>query len=169
MQTRCLHCTRGFTLIELLVVVVIIGIMVSFATLSLGNNEARQAQETADRLQALVELAKEEALFNSENIGILFWHDGYAFYHMENQQWAPMTDDMEFRPRTLPEGLSLALYLEGLKAELPGRLGQRKRPQVFILSSGEVTPFEVEIGAGATTVRLRADALGNLASDSQGL
>ncbi len=160
---------RGFTLIELLVVVVIIGIIVSFATLSLGNNEARQAQETADRLRALVELAKEEALFNSENLGILFWRGGYAFYHMENQQWAPVTDDTDFRPRSLPEGLAIALYLEGLEVDLPRRPRQKKKPQVFILSSGEVTPFEVRIAVGATIVRLTTDALGNLASSAQAL
>jgi hypothetical protein len=62
----------------------------------------------------------------------------------------------------LPEGLWLELELEGLDAELPRDIDQRKRPQVFILSSGEITPFVAEVGAGGDYVTLRADALGNL-------
>jgi hypothetical protein len=81
---------------------------------------------------------------------------------LENQQWAPVAGDNELRPRTLPEGLWLELELEGLDAELPRDIDQRKRPQVFILSSGEITPFVAEVGAGGDYVTLRADALGNL-------
>ncbi len=144
-------------------VLVIIGIVVSMATLSLGNNAARQVELEAERLRALIELAKEEALFNAQELGIVFWQNGYTFYRMDNQQWTPISGDAELRPRTLSEGLSVALELEGLNAELAPLPRERKRPQVFILSSGEVTPFTAEIGIGDTYVTLTADALGNLA------
>lgn len=163
MRPVSLRPSRGFTLLELLVTLVIIGIIVSFATLSLGNNAARRVEQEAERLSALIQLAKEEALFNAQELGILFWQNGYTFLRIENQQWTPITGDNELRPRALPEGLSMLLYLEGLEAELPRRPDQRKRPQVFILSSGEITPFEAEIGAGDAYVTLTADALGNLA------
>jgi hypothetical protein len=42
-------------------------------------------------------------------------------------------------------------------------LGERQRPQVFVFSSGEMTPFTAEIGTSDTKVTLTADALGNLA------
>ena len=154
---------RGFTLIELLVTLVIISIIISMATLSLGNNEARQVQDTAGRLTALIELAKEEALFNGQEMGIAFWQGGYVFYRQENLQWVPIVDDNEFRPRDLPEGLWITVYLNGLDVDLPGNPEQRKRPQVFIMSSGEITPFEAKIGTDNTQVTLKADALGNLA------
>jgi general secretion pathway protein H len=154
---------RGFTLIELLVTLVIISIIISMATLSLGNNEARQVQDTAGRLTALIELAKEEALFNGQEMGIAFWQGGYVFYRQENLQWVPIVDDNEFRPRDLPEGLWIAVYLDGLDVDLPGNPEQRKRPQVYIMSSGEITPFEAKIGTDNTQVTLKADALGNLA------
>jgi len=154
---------RGFTLIELLVTLVIISIIISMATLSLGNNEARQVQDTAGTLTALIELAKEEALFNGQEMGIAFWQGGYVFYRQENLQWVPIVDDNEFRPRDLPEGLWITVYLNGLDVDLPGNPEQRKRPQVYIMSSGEITPFEAKIGADNTQVTLKADALGNLA------
>jgi general secretion pathway protein H len=154
---------RGFTLIELLVTLVIISIIISMATLSLGNNEARQVQDTAGRLTALIELAKEEALFNGQEMGVAFWQGGYVFYRQENLQWVPIVDDNEFRPRDLPEGLWITVYMNGLDVDLPGNPEQRKRPQVYIMSSGEITPFEAKIGADNTQVTLKADALGNLA------
>ena len=154
---------RGFTLIELLVTLVIISIIISMATLSLGNNEARQVQDTAGTLTALIELAKEEALFNGQEMGVAFWQGGYVFYRQENLQWVPIVDDNEFRPRDLPEGLWITVYLNGLDVDLPGNPEQRKRPQVYIMSSGEITPFEAKIGADNTQVTLKADALGNLA------
>lgn len=150
-------------MLEILVVLVIIGIVVSMATLSLGNNAARQVELEADRLRALIELAKEEALFDAEELGIAFWQNGYTFYRLDDQEWTPVSGDAELRPRTLPEGLSITLGLEGLDAELAPIDRQRKRPQIFIMSSGEVTPFRAEIGIGDTYVILTADALGNLA------
>jgi general secretion pathway protein H len=154
---------RGFTLIELLVTLVIISIIISMATLSLGNNEARQVQDTAGTLTALIELAKEEALFNGQEMGVAFWQGGYVFYRRENLQWVPIVDDNEFRPRDLPEGLWITVYLNGLDVDLPGNPEQRKRPQVYIMSSGEITPFDAKIGPDNTQVTLKADALGNLA------
>ncbi|MBA2410618.1 MAG: type II secretion system minor pseudopilin GspH [Gammaproteobacteria bacterium] len=155
--------TSGFTLLEIMVVLVIVGIVVSMATLSLGNNAARQVELEAERLRALIELAKEEALFDAQELGVAFWQSGYTFYRMDDQQWTPVEDDAELRPRTLPEGLSVSLELEGLDAELSAIDRQRERPQVFIMSSGEVTPFRAQIGSSDTYVVLKADALGNLA------
>jgi general secretion pathway protein H len=152
----------GFTLLELLTALVIIGIVVTLATLSLGNNQTRQLQEAGDRLAALLDLAREEALFGAQDMALSFWRGGYAFHQIQGQQWAPVMGDSQFRPRELPEGLEFSLYLEGIEAELSST--PKAKPQVFVLSSGEVSPFEVviETESDDTTLSLSSDALGNV-------
>ena len=54
----------GFTLLEMMVVVVIIGIIMSFATLSIGGGDRRadELKREAQRFMALLELASSEAI-----------------------------------------------------------------------------------------------------------
>ena len=52
---------KGFTLIELLVVIVLLGIVTSFAVLSMGTGSSeRKMEEEAKRLHALIKLVREE-------------------------------------------------------------------------------------------------------------
>ncbi len=53
--------SSGFTLIELMAVIVVIGILVSIFTLTVGGFAEDDGTEDARRLRALVELASEEA------------------------------------------------------------------------------------------------------------
>ncbi len=144
-----------------MVVIVIISIIMSLAVLSFhdreGEREAREARALAARVQA----ARETALFNGEDLGILFERDGYRFLHYRDGQWVPADPDSPLRGRRLPEDLELELYLEGLRVDFDPR-AEKLLPQVMILSSGEVTPFEVLIADGRRPDALLAvDALGN--------
>ena len=57
--------------------------------------------------------------------------------------WNVVTDDRVFRERKLPDGLEFFLYLDELKVIL-GR-EDKKKPQIFITSDGEISPFRLEI------------------------
>ena len=158
------HSSTGFTLLELMVVIVTVGIILSFMTLSTGTDQrAEQLEREAQRIVALLQLASEEAVMRSEQLALRVGETRYEFMILENGQWTPLADDRPLRPRELPAGIELRLELQenpppGLTAE------DSEQPQVFLLSSGEMTPFVLTISAPETEQRyaIKASLLGRL-------
>lgn len=147
---------RGFTLLEILAVVVIIAIIVSLAGLRLSARavDERLARE-AERLQVLLQLAADEAVVQGDEIGLLVAADGYAFYHLEQNRWIPY-ETGPLHERQLPEGMSLHLTQDedvgALQLPLPdtddrnaGKKSKQPVPQILLLSSGELTPFVLQL------------------------
>lgn len=108
------RAARGFTLIEILVVVVIVGILVTFATLSMSNRALADKLETeAQRLQQLFAMAAEDAEMQGVEIGFVYTDQGYAFVTSAmTGRWVPITDG-PLRPRKVQAPLSLDLRVEG--------------------------------------------------------
>lgn len=156
--------SRGFTLLEIMVVVIIVGIVLTFATLNTGgDSRAEQMQREAERLLALLELAQEEAVMRGEQLALRIGEADYEFMILENDDWAPLVDNKPLRPRKLPQGIELRLELQdnpppGLSAE------NDEQPQVFLLSSGEMTPFILTLAADESEqqFRIKASLLGRL-------
>lgn len=159
---------RGFTLIEVLVVVVIVGIISAVAILSFGVlGDDRSLQQQARRLSSLVQLASDEALMQGRDFGIEFTRTGYRFLEHDplTNRWYELLGDDLLRPRELEEPLELALVLEDREVELTDRFAVIEEedddddeadrsastpaddyaPHVLILSSGDVTPFDLHI------------------------
>jgi general secretion pathway protein H len=155
---------RGFTLLELMVVLVIIGVLLSFVGLSTGgDSRAEQLQREATRLIALIDMASEQAVLRSEQLAVRFGDTDYEFMLLQAGKWAALQDDGILRARELPKGIELRLELEenpppGLQAE------DAEAPQVFLLSSGEMTPFTLTFSAPETEQRyvVKATLLGRL-------
>ncbi len=167
-RSQC--AVRGFTLIELMVVLVIIGIVVTFVTLSIGADpQAKNVETEARRLAALMELASEESVLHSSELAIRFTDTDYAFFSLQNGQWQTLEDDPQLRQRQLPHGMSMKLTLdEAPPFDLTAEKDEQP-PQVFLLSSGEMTPFSVEFRADATERRYQVSATltGKLAVEQQ--
>jgi general secretion pathway protein H len=154
---------RGFTLFEILVALLIIGLIVGVATLKIGNPAPDKLREESRRLEAILGLAREEAILQSRDFGVSFWQQGYAFHDFFEGQWRRVERDRMLRTYQLPEGMRVQLTLEGIDVVMSPV--EPEKPQVFILSSGEMSPFKLRLkflDLPAFFTELSADALGVL-------
>lgn len=124
--------SRGFTLLEVLVVIVLMGIIVTFAVTALrGPNATERLDDEARRLQALIQLASEQAILQVSVLGLRLSSDRYEFVTRTETGWQEMTEK-PFQPRALAEGLKLSLSRP--------RKGDPETPQLLLFADGTMTP-----------------------------
>lgn len=159
------HCAvprqgAGFTLLELLVVMVIMGIVLSFGMLAIGDGgRGDQIEQAARRLQALIELGSDEAILQSRELGLFLTPSGYRFYSFEENGWQVYESDKLFRERELPPEVAFELYMEELEVSLEEE-AETPKPQIILSSSGERAPFELFIIPDEEEPRYRLSSLG---------
>ena len=156
---------RAFTLIEILVVIVIVGIVSAVALLSFGIlGDDRDLQREARRLSSLIQLANDEAMMQGRDYGIEFVRSGYRFVEHDplTEQWVELVGDEILRPRQLEDETEFDLYLEDRRILLDAEATELKvedeedeptdrelvddyTPHVLIMSSGDITPFELTL------------------------
>src|SRR5512138_3301902 len=173
----------GFTLIEVLVVVVIMGVIVSAVMLSMNLlGRDRESEDESRRVWALLRQAREEAELQGIDIGIYIAASSYEFLRFDPRRniWLPIDNDVLYEPRKLPEGLRFRVWLEAreiiLQPQLPKRFSledieedededrekkslDERPPQVIVMSSGEIVPFELQIERDGAEALWRVVAL----------
>jgi general secretion pathway protein H len=135
---------RGFTLIEILVVLFIVSIMTGIAVVNLPQfTQTRDFDTEADRLKVVLEMLRDEALVQANEYGFKPETNGYQFFIYDDlqQNWV-ILEERPFIERELQGKVRLSLTVEGDELNL-GEEGEA--PPVLILSSGEISPFELEI------------------------
>jgi general secretion pathway protein H len=135
---------RGFTLLEILVVVFIIGIVLSLATLAFRDDIDDRLQTEARRLAALLTLASQEAVLQGSELAVAFTPRGYRFQVLEEGQWTDAADAI-LRERQLAEDLTLFVEIEGETTQPAEKDAEKQPPRVYLLSSGEITPFTLTL------------------------
>ena len=106
---------KGFTLIEILVVLVIVGVMISLVTISIGTTgRDNQLDEETRRIEALLSLLHDRAVLEGRDFGMKIQPAAYEFMVFDNrrQLWLHFDDENQYRSRTLPPGLSFQLQLD---------------------------------------------------------
>ena len=144
---------KGFSLLELLVVIVIISILFTFTTLAIrGTSPEELIQTEAQRLDRLLQLALEEAILRGEEYGLEFKPNSYRFLLYFENSWQPLEGDKLLRQRQLPENMEFELEIEQIDVlieeseDADEEDEDKPDPQVFLLSSGEITPeFSVRL------------------------
>ena len=145
---------QGFSLLELLVVIVIIAILFTFTTLAIrGTSPEELIQTEAERLDRLLQLALEEAILKGQEYGLEFKPDSYRFLLYFENTWQPLDNDNLLRERQLPENMEFELEIEQIEvlveddsSDTDKKDEEKPDPQVFLLSSGEITPdFSVRL------------------------
>jgi len=152
------HWSAGFSLLELMIVIVIIGILVSVFTLSIGSFDDNEAGEHTRRLEALLELGLEEATMQGMEVGLRFYQHGYEFSARKQEQdnegrwywrWLPLEDDQLLKPREFGEEYAIELLIEGKEVDLDYDRDDDEDeylPQIYLFSSGDLAPeFQIRI------------------------
>ncbi len=138
----------GFTLIEILVVLLIVSIMTGITVLGLpALTRTGDLDTESARVRVLLEMLLEEASVGVSEYGFGLTEDGYRFFAWDEQlrSWRRL-EDKPFQPRQLPDDLRLSLEVEG--EDFAGSLNAAgEAPPVWVMSSGEVTPFRLTIRA----------------------
>lgn len=136
----------GFTLLEIMVVLLIIGIMMSMAVLSIGSQDrAKGVQNEMLRMQGLFTLAAEEAVFGVREWGVKFGLHGYEFLVQdEKNKWQkPAFEERLLKPRHWPDEILMTLQVEG--ETLTNEVKPEDPPQLIFSSDGEKTPFQLDL------------------------
>ena len=124
---------RAFTLLELVVVLALIGVILSFARLSLGDGgAAARLEQDARTLAAALRLAHDEAVLDGREFGLRLAADGYDFMQLSGKTWRPLTGRQPLRARRLERRPAA----DAARRRLPGGAGRqpgRRRPAAGVL------------------------------------
>ncbi|EHR40864.1 type II secretion system minor pseudopilin GspH [Alishewanella jeotgali] len=153
----------GFTLLEVMLVLLLVGILASAVVMNFAGDSPQQKLEKETlRFNQAFQFIADTALLRQQEWGLVVAANQYAFVYFDGEVWQWVQEPAVAKAYTMPEGITLALQLEGLPGAEESLLSQLSGlgadetdatqqdassipplPQVFMLSSGEVSPFRL--------------------------
>ncbi|RZF95431.1 type II secretion system protein GspH [Pseudoalteromonas sp. CO302Y] len=155
--------TKGFSLIEILMVLVVIGFVTKMVAYSFDGGAEEELEKQALRLHTTINLASEFAILNQVELGFHLDKNVFEFLVFDGEKWVTFDREKLFEPVEVDNRFKLTLNLEDLAWAQDNLLEQSnwrelmsggdedsllelkklKIPQVLILSSGEVSAFQL--------------------------
>ncbi|WP_434665511.1 GspH family T2SS minor pseudopilin variant ExeH [Aeromonas sp. NJAU223] len=141
----------GFTLLEVLLVAMLMGLVATAVTLSMGGARGdRELDKQARRFMATLQQAQEYSVMDGRLLGLRIEANGWQFMsrNPKDRKWQALEGDKILGPVQLPEEMALTIELEGFswrtdtddKTE-QNRDERERTPQILIFPGGELTPF----------------------------
>ncbi len=150
---------------------VIAAILMGAVTLSFPRTGDDLLKEQANRFTAIISLSQDEAILQSKDLALAIGEAGYSFLRKEDNSWQ-VFDGPPFNSRSLVSGIETELLIEGVSVNLKIKNNnsssdsseeKKIKPQVLILSSGEMTPFTyVMTYSNKSSVTIKVNAIGSI-------
>ncbi|PAR47805.1 type II secretion system minor pseudopilin GspH [Vibrio metoecus] len=158
--------TRGFTLLEILLVLVLISVSAVAVIATFPVSVKDEAKISAQSFYQRLLLLNEEAILSGQDFGVRVDVDARSLTFLQltaEKGWQKWQNDKMTNQTTLKDGLQLDFELGGGAWQKDDRLfntgslfdeemfadkkeeKQEPPPQLFVLSSGEVTPFVLSV------------------------
>lgn len=163
----------GFTLIEVVVVLAMVGLILATVRYTVFTGSIKkEIEKEAMRLQVVFNMASDFAVINQIELGLRIDDEKqtYEFVMLDDDDnWVTIDTHKHFAESAFTEGVFVELILDGLEWQDDESLFDNRvfdeqlsvsneavqigneedipppPPQIFILSSGEITPFELLI------------------------
>jgi type II secretion system protein H len=149
---------NGFTLFEIVVVIVILGIMATAAALYLKRDPAAGVREQAQRLAALLQNLRQEAILEGTIYAVQFGTDKYQFLRLnEKGELSPVKNDDLLQPRQMPAGVHF---------EITGQKDGGSVKGLVFTPTGEVPEFQALFDQNGHRWQVRRTADGDIAAET---
>lgn len=134
-----------------MLVVALIGISLTFLTLSFDRDTDKVAEHEARRFAALIEHVREESVVTGKSVAVEVDESARQYQFLQpGESWELIEGDDVLRPRKLPEFLNVTLEL--LES------GRGNGPLLVVVDVlGEITPFELTIRADSAAYVVALD------------
>ena len=166
---------HGFTLLEVMVVLFVIGLLVGMSNLNFTENRVQDdTRRFAQKLQVLMNLYREEAVYQNEDLGLAIdvnemlllsyqspeqlqqknaaeekvkFEAGFESEEEKQNPWQPYNNSLFSSPDVI-EGITFVLLIEGDEIDFDDFLGdddEGPKPALMFFSSEDYSPFELVI------------------------
>ena len=150
----------GFTLIELLIVIFILSLISSIIIVRISINPAASSRVESYSKQVYLAFLylQEQAILQSQQIGVSFTDHrmvvkNYSVEFGENSgEWIEDPESQAFKNLTIPKNIQVSMSLPT----------QPNADQIIFYSSGDISPFELQISDKTKVFHITGYAYGDL-------